>query len=192
MTELNSSPCKRPAAIACVNCVIAELTSLTFAPDNLNCIFNCSTNAIASSFDEKLSFANIFNLATLSSMSVYEPLDRSEAWYTLSIMLAVDCEPSLIKSIRALMDANLSLTAVAFAPKSSTSWPTKATPATMPAIGNALNALETIDPIRFPSTFSALLPTSAMACCAPSLLPLIITLIDSNTVSHLLPMSIHQ
>ena len=121
MMELNSSPCKRPAAIACVNCVIADDTSATPAPDSLNCIFNCSTNRIASSLDVNVSFANIFNLATLSNMSVYEPLDRSDAWYTLSIMLAVDCEPSLIKSIRALIDANLSLTAVAFAPRSSTS-----------------------------------------------------------------------
>ena len=97
-------------------------------------------------------------------MSVYEPLVLSEAWYTLSMISAVDCEPSLIKLIRALMDANLSLTAVAFAPTSSTSWPTSATPATMPAIGNALKAFETIDPMRFPRTLSALLPTSWMAC----------------------------
>ena len=190
--DLNSSPCNLPAAIACVSWYIAEVCSSIDAPPILNCLFICSTKAIVSSFEEKASFAKIPNLPTAPAISRYDPRVRSADAYTLSIISAVDCVPSLIKLMRDLINAYLSLSSAPAFTASFVAVATAVIPTAAPAMDRPFDIFSPNSASFLPRTSSAFWPTLSIACTAPAEVPLILTLICLSAIIRFHPLPIQS
>ena len=147
---------------------------------------------MVSSFEENASFAKIPSLPTAPAISRYDPRVRSAAAYTLSIISAVDCVPSLIILMRAFINAYLSLSSAPAFTASFVAVATAVIPTAAPAMDRPFDIFSPNSASFLPRTSSAFWPTLSIACTAPAEVPLILTLICLSAIIRFHPLPIQS